>query len=574
MKSKEFQNAELLLRLLEGDADDSVIESIQQWLDTDPQAGPKYLEFINNYAAVKLYSEMQLAPLFEDKQVAETGYDQALLKELAEMEQNAPRIDHTDEQTPQQHIRNTVRPKLGRRKVSRFEKIIFTANIAALLFIMLFVKFYPAESKSIEVATVIDQIDARWAQSDKVIANGFRLSTNSEPLKLEKGIITFRYDEGVDVVIEAPALFKIDQSRVILDYGRLFSAVSNAGLGFTVKTPTSQFVDLGTEFGVQADINGSSELHVIKGKVQLFAGAQGNTRSSVLVTENNAVRYDAESKQTKDIPVKKKTFVRGINSDSGSVWRGEAVIDLADIVGGGNGFGTGIINSGIETGTGRRFLSPDPALEQSKVTGILKGSAAYNVVSLPLIDGVFVPDSRNGAVQVTSAGHLFDGFTEGREVFWGNIFNGAWHASDTSIKHSLKLNGQTYGTAEHPAISLHSNQGITFDLQAIRKMLPRGKITVFTSRFGVSETVALDPSFTPKGDALNNGEVNCWVLIDGKAKYNRNDISYQQGAIEIEIEIAEKDRFLTLVVTEAGDRRAYDWALFAEPRLSLDMSAD
>ena len=189
---------------------------------------------------------------------------------------------------------------------------------------------------------------------------------------------------------------------------------------------------------------------------------------------------------------------------------------------------------------------------------------------MALVDGVFVPDSREGLVQITSAGHTFDGFADGREVFWGNIFNGAWHASDKAIKHQLKLNGQTYGTPDNPAISIHANQGITFDLQAIRQTLPGGRILRLTSLFGVSETVAVAPAFDPKA-GINLGKVSCWVLIDGKERFNRNSVSYLHGAIEIDVDINDADRFLTLVVTESDDRRAFDWALFAKPSLLIEM---
>ncbi|MBN1764847.1 MAG: NPCBM/NEW2 domain-containing protein, partial [Sedimentisphaerales bacterium] len=121
-----------------------------------------------------------------------------------------------------------------------------------------------------------------------------------------------------------------------------------------------------------------------------------------------------------------------------------------------------------------------------------------------------------------------------------------------------------------PAISMHSNQGITFDLQAIRRTIAGGKILRFTSLFGVSESIALAPTFDPQS-VLNLGKVNCWVLIDGQARFNRNSVSYQQGAIEIEVDIRDEDRFLTLVVTESDDRRAFDWALFAKPSLRIEM---
>ncbi len=117
---------------------------------------------------------------------------------------------------------------------------------------------------------------------------------------------------------------------------------------------------------------------------------------------------------------------------------------------------------------------------------------------------------------------------------------------------------------------MHSNQGITFDLQAIRNTVSGGKILRFTSYFGVSETVALAPAFDPQS-TLNAGKVNCWVLVDGKERFNRNSVCYRQGVTAIDIEISDDDRFLTLVVTESNDRRAFDWALFGRPSLRIEM---
>jgi len=123
--------------------------------------------------------------------------------------------------------------------------------------------------------------------------------------------------------VEGPAVFDMERSGVFLEYGRLYSVVSETGTGFTVETPTSQFVDLGTEFGVQADINGSSELHVTKGRVQFFAGSKSKSRTSRMITENLAVRFNALSGLIKDVPIRKTAFVRKIDSASHSVWKGQ-----------------------------------------------------------------------------------------------------------------------------------------------------------------------------------------------------------------------------------------------------------
>lgn len=492
---------------------------------------------------------------------------------LREVEQTAPAIAIPRKEP----TRDPVQKIICERVPSRVNKLSLATAIfcaAALLFLLLFIHIDNLFSGP-EVATLADSLHARWSSADSSMQKGMRLGMNRSPLVLQEGLAELHFDNGARIVVEGPAEFQISaEDRIRLGYGRLFARVPREAIGFTVKTFSAQIVDLGTEFGVDCGLHGDTSLHVLKGKTVLIAGDKFN-KGSVEVTGGAAKKVSAATRIISDISCNDRLFVREIDSAGFFIWRGETRISLADIVGGGNGFGTGITDSGIETNTGRWFESPDPELAQGNNDGILSGGGSYNRVSrLACIDGVFVPDSREGPVQITSAGHTFDGFADGREVFWGNIYNGAWHASDTSIKHQLRLNGQTYGTRDNPAISIHSNQGITFDLQAIRQSIPGGSILRFTSLFGVSETMPLDPFYSPKADGLNSGKVNCWVLIDGDERFNRNSITYLQGATEIEIEIRDQDRFLTLVVTESGDRRAYDWALFAKPSLLIEMNTD
>lgn len=531
---------------------------------------PRYRKLY--FAAVKVNCALRQVDIAESTRDSEPeaipSIDIKLLEELAESERQAPRLERTDKTDETPH--KVIRPAVEKRKMSRFRKLTLSA-CAAIILLLISLNFLSQKTYSLDVATVTDQMNVKWLDSRMNIKNGDRLYTNKDLLRLDKGLLSIQFDEGVGVVVEGPAQFAVERSGVYLEYGRLYGLVSDSGLGFTVDTPKARYVDQGTEFGVQADIDGSSELHVLKGKVQLFGGLGHDARYSRIVTESQAVKYDAATGATNPIPVTEKAFVRSIDSQSGTVWRGETQISLADIVGGGNGFGTGKLDSGIKTSTGKRFILPDRALVQSKTPGIQTvAEPTYNKVSeIDAIDGVFVPDSRKEPVQVTSAGDVFGGFEYGRGVFWGEIFNGAWHASDKVAKHNLKLGGITWGTEKNPAISMHSNQGITFDLSAIRRTVPGVKVLRFTALFGVSETVAQVPYYDPKPD-LNEGKANCWVLLDGKPKFNRDDVTHKDGAIEIAIDLTDSDRFLTLVVTESNDRRAFDWALFAKPALQIE----
>jgi hypothetical protein len=560
-----LQTSELICRVLEDHASAEEVRQLEELLHHDPEALSLYTQIADTFAELMCPGQsMRIS--YQADQGQERWLDMHLWELLAEEEKIASTVEISEPVPSERPLIAKVKPTSSSVRMNRFSLVSFITSAAALLFLVLFAKFGP--SRPIPVATVADCFEAQW--QNRTIEVGRRLTNRHSPLYLLSGYAKLKFDNGAEVIVQAPCHFQLDNAdQMQLIYGKLTAVIRPEAVGFRVNTSVMSVVDLGTEFSIQVDEKGEF-VNLYKGRASVLAGREGNRKGSQLLTEGQAMRVDPQTQQIKEVPLDDKSFVRRLDSRMGFLWRGES-INLADIVGGGNGFGTGLLDSGIDTNTGRRFESPDPELVLSKVTGIFSGGRSYNKVSsLAFIDGVFVPDSREGLVQITSAGHTFDGFADGREVFWGNIFNGAWHASDKALKHQLKLNGQTYGTPDNPAISIHANQGITFDLQAIRQTLPGGRILRFTSLFGVSETVALAPAFDPKA-GINSGKVSCWVLIDGKERFNRNSVSYLHGAIEIDVDINDEDRFLTLVVTESDDRRAFDWALFAKPSLLIEM---
>ena len=76
-------------------------------------------------------------------------------------------------------------------------------------------------------------------------------------------------------------------------------------------------------------------------------------------------------------------------------------LDLADVVGGGNGFGTGTPDTGIDPRTGS-IVSGITATDNPGASNI------YNSVAYSFVDGVFVPDGNVGGssvmTQVSSTG--------------------------------------------------------------------------------------------------------------------------------------------------------------------------
>ena len=71
-------------------------------------------------------------------------------------------------------------------------------------------------------------------------------------------------------MLAGPTELRIDSPlAVYLVSGTIAAHMPETAIGFKVQTPTSTFVDQGTEFGVTADPDGTTEMHVFRGRVDL-----------------------------------------------------------------------------------------------------------------------------------------------------------------------------------------------------------------------------------------------------------------------------------------------------------------
>jgi hypothetical protein len=493
-----------------------------------------------------------------------------LLKEEA----TAPRVEVENAAIPEVELIQKVKREKTVRKINKTTLLTFVISAAAMISMIIYVMLVP-NTPNVEVATLADTLNAQWAESSApTMGKNIRLMTNHTLLMLRKGYAEIVFDNNSKVVIEGPAEFQVlSYDQIKLNYGRLYATVPNESLGFIVSTPNSKIIDLGTEFGVQADISGTTELHVVKGKTSLISGPEDN-KYNVLVTAGSAKRVTSNLPESVDIACNNKMFVRQFDSQRQFVWRGQKQMSLADIVGGGSGFGGGVLNTGIDLSSG----SIVAALQND---GTFPGPSGYrSVAGNSCIDGVFVPGIIDGKTQIVSDGSLAVQFPKTSGLVWGYIFNGATHQGTTTPWHSLQLNGTVCGTPDNPAITIHSNQGVTFDLSKIRESIPGLTINAFHSLVGVSETVQSALQNEQNDAALNipeikkvfdaqRSKVEFWVFVDGRQVFHK-ELSSADEAESLQIPITAGDRFLTLAVTESDDGDSYDWALFARPELILE----
>ncbi|MFM7166127.1 MAG: FecR family protein [Planctomycetaceae bacterium] len=131
----------------------------------------------------------------------------------------------------------------------------------------------PAEALSAAPFVTLTKIEnpvweRSWVEGDRIGSNVVRLFG---------GRLELSFDDGAKVIVEGPIEFlPLTSGHLQLRRGRLMATVPKEAIGFTVSTPTSQVVDLGTEFEVSVKQTGASEIVVQKGEIEVMpATARG-----------------------------------------------------------------------------------------------------------------------------------------------------------------------------------------------------------------------------------------------------------------------------------------------------------
>jgi hypothetical protein len=550
---------ELLFRLLENEISDEDLAKLEEWLYSDPSAIAHYYHFIHDYS----YMSLSAGPELNTETSVEAGdnFDKRLWALLAEHEKTAPaKAIKNGNGTPAVPVEKIELPQ-SPRKANKISLMVAMAGVAALLFILLYFHFTPYPAGQ-EVATMMDSIGAEVSDSFPV-THGARLSTYRGSIELKKGILSIRYDLGVDVIIEGPASFDmVTPTEIVLHRGKIFTQVSESGRGFAISTQNSKIIDLGTQFGVIADTSGDTEVHVFKGETMLVAGAQKEKKTVLNLTAGKAGKICAGQTAVKNIQVNLSAFVRDIDSKAGFVWRGESTIPLTNLLAG------GIFNaspSGIEI---------DPAIgkhvvHENYVSGTERGGRMeYQKMDSPFVDGTFVPLGEQP--QIISSTNLSCQFPKTSGSFHFNLSDQKIvYDGYTSSRYPLSL---TSTASDKPSLFLHPNMGVTFDLNKLRQKMPVIHIQRFRADCGIASSAreALKKAY-PDGNIpeAEKPSMDFVVLLDGKACQTLNGIHQDSGIMKINVDIQPTDRFLTLVATDGNQCFKYDWFLLSDPVLEI-----
>ena len=220
-------------------------------------------------------------------------------------------------------------------------------------------------------------------------------------------------------------------------------------------------------------------------------------------------------------------------------------LDLADIVGGGTGFGSGQKGLGIDPRTGTT---------QTRSFGDLENVSPgiFQTCEYDCIDGVFVPaESRT---QISSSQLFAEDLPANSGKAWDMIRNGP-----VTSQFSTKLGATDFASEGHSLIGLHANAGITFDLNAIRDRLNLSNDTESPTREFLFSTVV------GYGGQPEPPSAEYRVLLD--AQLQAHGMIGRNDADHVEFKVPHSARFLTFIATDGGNGYSHDQISFGDATL-------
>jgi hypothetical protein len=151
-----------------------------------------------------------------------------------------------------------------------------------------------AEVRPVGGLAMVVKLDAvRWDRDQKLVpVEGSILAPGR--FRLQSGRVSLSYLSGVTLTLEGPAdLELITIDRVFCRRGRLRARVPAGAEGFVVASPASAVVDMGTEFAMNVEPDGTARVMVFEGSAEAaLLDATGSPTCTRLVEAREAFELD------------------------------------------------------------------------------------------------------------------------------------------------------------------------------------------------------------------------------------------------------------------------------------------
>jgi hypothetical protein len=240
-----------------------------------------------------------------------TEQDSAELQELLRTSREARdefrRWTHLDAMLCEQAERSAEQPEAGKivplpAETARFRSFgwLAAACAAAMLAIAAMWLHERRSHAQSTAATTAEQTNTGCAiltrATEAQFADGESLrvgdTIRTGALKLTHGAVQIEFFSGASMILQTGASLElISPWEAICREGRMTVRVPPPAHGFKLRTAGMDLVDLGTEFGVNADARGGAEVHVFEGKVE----AHPQNAAMQLLTGGQSLRRDSNS---------------------------------------------------------------------------------------------------------------------------------------------------------------------------------------------------------------------------------------------------------------------------------------
>jgi len=422
------------------------------------------------------------------------------------------------------------------------------------------------------VAQLVDvSQDVVWDGQSEPQDLFLRLKPGS-PLTVKRGSLKVAFGEGATVILSGPAsLTPLSPRAARLAYGRLHGRAENGN--FELSTPTAEVIDYGTEFGVRTSPELGTEVCVFDGEVGVAVGAEHKTGQAELrLNRGMAVRIKQDGTIAKQTNIDRGAFAGPGDAFQSNLLPRNQLSLMSVLANAPRG------ENPVAIAIDPRDGNWDPRIPRDDRGRYRPGDGKYHLSNTSAaVDGVFIPHPSGAGVQINSALETFD-FGKNQGVTWGPIWGRRRVAGlpATSLfrgvideywgKDTRSTIAQCVNSSRLGVIGLHANVGVTIDLRAISMQhdLVPSQLTARLANLDNSESSRYGPH--PKWD-IRSADVR--IIVDGEVRFERLNLQRVDGEVQLLASLRETDRFLTVVVTDAGNSNWFDHIVLIDGVLHL-----
>lgn len=166
------------------------------------------------------------------------------------------------------------------------------------------------EHANVEIATAIKFENVVWELGDVAHPEEGSIVVAGR-LRLISGRLTLAFFSGVLLTVEGPAdLELLAINQVFCQHGKLRARVPRGAEGFTVLAPGYEIVDLGTEFALNLEQGGKSQVMVFEGEAAVSVlGKDGRSVRGVLLEQRRSAEIDSNAGRIQELPPQAESFV-------------------------------------------------------------------------------------------------------------------------------------------------------------------------------------------------------------------------------------------------------------------------